>query len=655
MQSRIGRVKLPSRVLVRRVLIGLLLVELVYVAVVNLFLASALGHSVVNLREERLRIDYDRAFSPWPGKLWVRGLRLRGQSPRMQWQAEGNRASGRISLLPLLMRSFRVSGLRADGVTFLLRRRQDAAEDGAAAPELQPPIPGLENPPTRKPELLYRTRPPESSWTVTLAGCRLTGVEELWFEQYRLVGDMAVRGGMRLRLKRTTTIRRSSMTLEGVELRVGERVVASGLAGEVRVSSKEFHHREHRGVSALGFFSGVLDIAGRLESLGFLNFYLREAPWLRFVEGSGELDAEVRLKKGRFVPGSRFALQPARFAAAVLDDRAEGDGTVNWGVSEEDPPQWELLGELESFTIRRQGHEAPHVHGEGLRFEARGERLLVPEAFRSVDVVVDLPTARVPDLTFYNAYLPEGAGLSVVHGSGSISGRLEASTSSGQGRAWVELLSPGLEVDFEGVALRGELAVHGDLPDIDLRGKTFSLDGTEVSFEHASLVGEEEEDEAGEEWWARAVVDRGVLTPGRPVAVAADFRAELLDSRPALALISARRDLPGWVERIVKVRDLSASGTARLGKGLLEIDDLQVDGDKLEVRARVRRRAPGRHDLVFVRYGILRLGVELQGEDSRVKVVRPLRWYEGRLQELVEEPAADEPPESGSAPGVSVE
>jgi len=82
------------------------------VAVPPYLLRSRRLLSIVNEDPDKLRIEYSGARSPWPGRIAVDGLEVRGSDPNVQWWFRMEHAEIRYSLVDL--------GIGADGHVVVL-------------------------------------------------------------------------------------------------------------------------------------------------------------------------------------------------------------------------------------------------------------------------------------------------------------------------------------------------------------------------------------------------------------------------------------------------------------------------------------------------------------------------------------------------------
>jgi hypothetical protein len=168
-------------------------VEVAYLAAGNLLVATPLLERLLDRKPEKRRVEWDRAWTVVPGRVHLRGFRLRVQNRPTQWLLTLDRATATIDLPALTRRGFHLTSLDGDGLTFRLRRRLDTRPETGAAQEAAPPIPGLANPPARPPEEVYG-RPEGPGWRIELDRVTVTGVREIWIDEHRVTGDGRLTG-----------------------------------------------------------------------------------------------------------------------------------------------------------------------------------------------------------------------------------------------------------------------------------------------------------------------------------------------------------------------------------------------------------------------------------------------------------------------------
>ncbi len=622
-------------VLVLGPILGAVVLYLVYLVGANAYLRSGRIQRLLSRRPEVARLDFDAAWTVFPGRVHVRGFRLRGETRNTQWWLAVDRATVDVVLPRLLAREFVAAGLSGDGIAFRAARRADAVVPWPTDPRLRPPIPGLANPPVPPPESLYPSSPRSLQtypWRIRLSGIDVTGLREVWIEATRWTGSGRVQGDLDLLIHRRLTIGESRVEIAGGDLSQAGSTVVAGLHGAVAGSSEPFDPVADAGRPVFRHLVARARLAGRLAGLDFLRSMLSPGLGLD-VAASGPLDLDLRLDHGRFAPGTRAAVAAEDVRLGLLDYRATGAGRVEYRVAAgREGAGGELAATLDRFAFERLGYPGPHARGRRLRLAARSAPPGIDRPFAPTALDLSIPDLEVPDFSFYNAYLPRGSGVVIRGGHGRIEGSLHADAPAWTGRAALRLQGEGLAADVLGTRATGRIALRAEVRRLDLARRRFDLAGTEVALSQVALAAPASAIQVPPGWWARATIERGELAPGRPVYLAATARAILRDAGPLVALMAPRSRVLAWLDRRLqeKAGDVRAEVVGRLGQSSVEIDRLRVEGGPLALDGRLRFAGSDRHAELLASYGRLAVGLELAGGERHVKILGARRWFDQR-------------------------
>jgi hypothetical protein len=536
---------------------------------------------------------------PLVGDVAVEGLRL-DVDGSIAWHLAVDRGSGRLDVPALLRREVVLSGVRAQGAALRL--------------DLRP----------------ARAGPPPRLWAVRLHDARIDGLREVALGgDRRLVGAARVAADLSFAPDGTLAVERAVFALSSGRLLAGRETVARDLTarGEARVAP--FVPARAPGLAALRPLSGTCAATGRISSLGFLRRYLAATPGLALT-GQGRLDADLRVARGRLLPGSRVAAGgPVRvaFLNSVATGRAAVTGAV---VAAAGAPAAALAIDFRRFVVAPQEGGAPYLNGRGLRIALTSPDVDLATPVERLAAAVDLADGEVPDLAVYDPYLPRGAAVSILSGAGHLRLHLGIDAASRRGAATVVLTSEAARARFEELEIAGAVRLHAALASSDLRGGRFQLAGTRLELERVSYREEAAEKPTAGDWWARLEVANGTLAWGRPLALDGSLTARIKNSDLLLALFAQRDRRLGWFRGLLAVEGLAARGDLRLGNGALAVDDLRVVGPGVDLRSRLRFAADGRRGDLFLRYRRLAAGIELRDGRRTFRLHRPEEWYESR-------------------------
>ena len=609
-----------------------------YLIAGNWYLRSGDLERRLNRRPERLLIEAGTAWTVFPGVVHVRDFRIRNQTRTVQWWAAMDSGVFELNLLDLRDRELVITGLKGSGVTYRLRRRADGRKwSRPLRTDLQPPIPGFSNPPARPPERIYAVKPEQRArsrrdpWRIRLAHVDLDTVREIWIDEFRFSGDARVAGGFDMTVWRRLLVDPTRLQIVSGTIALGGGAKAQPIlaqaSGKIDGEIAPYVPSEHRGWQMFRFVSGRADIEGRVPSVAFLDEYLKKTRWVRVDAKDGPMALNVRMRRGRILPGSRLEARPDRLVASALDYKAEGPGRVVWEVLPGEESRLAL--EFSSFRVTRRGHRQAHVRGRDLSIEAvNGEpRLIERDLFTPKRVEIRIPEAEVPDLSFYNAYLPGNSGLALTGGSGRMTATFRAAAPDWNGTGDLRLEARGVAGRFEGRPMRGDLLVRTRIRDADFRGRRFDVSGTKIDLTRVSVPGAR-----GGDWWARAHLDRAVIEPGAPVFLRAKVESTLSDPRPLFAFVApeTRNRVLRWMDDLM-TQGVGAVADVSVGDGAVVIDGLAVSGGKANIQGRLRFGGAPKEGILYASYGRWDVGVELEGARRDWKILRPKKWFANQM------------------------
>lgn len=293
----------------------------------------------------------------------------------------------------------------------------------------------------------------------------------------------------------------------------------------------------------------------------------------------------------------------------------------------------ELL--LDADTLARD--VAVRVDGRIEPFDPKGSRGTA--VLRHVFGHVRIDEGAVPDLRVLDAFLPGGTGLGMTAGTATVHLDLEKEA-VGEARGHIEVSMPDARLLLVGETVTGDVEFEGRLEGGSLDTGGFDLGELTLSLSRMRLVSDEmpseEEGEVGDGdgWWARFIVEQGGIDLGRPSRVDLVSRFEAKNSDPLIYLFFAKpRDegggykAPAWIKLLPNIQNLS--GRVRLGVGQtgVLVDDLEVEGERLEMLGRLRSGSGNLRGQLYIHYRVFHLGVGLADGKKKLHVSQPKRWF----------------------------
>jgi hypothetical protein len=616
------------RRLVPAVAASLALLAAAYLVAANAYLRSGRLAQALDRRPDHFFIRYGSAWTVLPGVVHLRRIELHGQSRRVQWGVAIDRATVVVDLSRLLRRELVASALDAAGVAVRVRRRPEAMP-GAEAPAQTPPIPGLRNTPA-PPDTPEPPGAP-APWRIRLGDVTLERLQEVWIGDYRFAGDASAAGGFDLNPHRGFALDPATATLRSGALQVAARPLLAAITGAVRFELPAVNPDRLQG-SFMQLASGRVRLQGQLADLSFLQPYLHAVPWLELAGNAGAFTADLRVRRGAYLPGTHAEARPGDVAARLFGDQAAGRGRVSWDVapapaSGGGAAVGRLAAVFDEFRLGRTGAAESLAHGRGLRVEVATRDLRIYALPAPAALAVDLPPTEVGDFSAYNTNLPHGAGIALRSGTGLVSASLRAAAPAWEATGGIELRGRGLVIEIQGAHLRGNLHVQSRFRAMPRQRQVFL---TESSVE---LAGVERMDAAAAPpapgWWARLRLDYAMVRPGSPTVLQAKMQSTLSDTRPLFVLFGLQdRPLLSRLDRLLDLHPIGAVGELTMGEGFFAIDSLDLTSGKADIRARLRFAGGHGDGVLYAAYGPLSVGMQLRGGHRSWKLVHAREWFD---------------------------
>ncbi|ASR43522.1 hypothetical protein BEN78_09210 [Xanthomonas citri pv. mangiferaeindicae] len=380
-----------------------------------------------------------------------------------------------------------------------------------------------------------------------------------------------------------------------------------------------------RPLRALG---GTLETQWPAVPLRWVDVLLDDVDWLSF-DGRADVDAALALQQGRLQPGSRIDVRDARVRARVLDNRLEGaaHAAMRMQGAEDDAPRTTIAIEMDRFTLAPEASpERIDLRGRDLRLELASSGPLA-EFHEHLDARLRFDDAQVPDLRSFNRYLP-GDSARLLGGSGQASGDLRLDNAGEMASGRLQVRGSGVRVALGPSRLTGDVALDSRLTRAQKVGRYYTIDSVAARLDGVRLEGEA--DQAAAPWWARLALEQGTLQWKEPFEVAGHGQVDMRDISVLLGLFAERRVLPRWIGNLVDAGQVHATGDLRMRNKELVFDRIEASNDRVDLKAKLRIDDGRPAGDLYARWGVLGLGVELQGGERTLHIAGARDWYEGR-------------------------
>lgn len=598
----------------RRAVLLLLALEALYLVAGNVALNSSRVRSLPNRRPERFSIRWGYGWTLWPGSVHLRDVQMRGTSRRIEWYARLETLATSTRLLPYLERRVHLRSVSVSGVEYLQRRRLQPAES-PGTPESLPVIPQFEAPAGASAPPSSSSKTPRKPWTV-VADRIEAGVDRLWIDRFKLSGGMNVETSMNLTVRGAMEFPQIRFEMSQGALLQGDREILGNLSLSADMELPEIVPKGLKGMSFFRLLTGRVHLNSESASLFFLESYFEKVPWLRF-NGQSSLAVDLIFLGGVLQPGSRIEADIPRMNTRFLDRTLLGRGRIEGQVDEaEGERRAQIVVRLDEFALAASENDKPFAAGREFRVVTRSRSLDLDDLLNTLEVNADLSEAVIPDISWYNRYLPPDAGIEIRGGHG----RIEYHIAGSEGeplRGKLILNADDMAMRLRNYDILGDIKIDMSLHGVDLKENRFDVSGTSID-----LVSDQFP------WRAHILLPQAAVRFSEPLTAEAQMEMSMTDTTPLVAMFDAQKDISGFVEKLMTIQDIKATAASRVSELGVEIHDIDVSGEKLQILADFSLGKSGRNGIMYIEFGIFSLGVEIKDDEKDLDLVRARKWFE---------------------------
>ncbi len=597
-------------------------IEITYLLVANVIIGDSLTRWI-NTDEQSLKVGYESAWSPWPGRIYAKNLLLRVQDTNIQFELRIADLKADIALTGLLRRTFRATHVDADGVKFRLRHKLSAPAEHPAMVRALPPIEGFEGAP------LLVEAPPKSHgklWTIDLNGVDAR-VDELWIQQFRSPGAGHATGGFRLEPLRRLRVE-AGIALEPGPLYAGpSELVARDFGGRIATSIEDMDLEQATGKHVFQAISGRVQLNAALEGLDFLDTLIEPAEVV-IREGAGPIAIDAKLDHGKLLYPSSVEYSARRLEVYASHQTLHGDAKLRLEVTRQNQGQLLLSASRLAWNDTWARVRAPVV-AERPRLELKMHSPALHRRLEASGGLFDIPRIRAEDLRSLERIVPRK--LQISGGSAIGSGRAELEA-HGALRGRIELAVAGAECSWDGVGVDATGNFESSLRKPDVLGKKGALESPALAIDRGRLRTRNGDTGFG---WLRASSKLVPLSGLAPERATIQLSAGFPDAKPVLQALGIEpQGLAGTAAGVLDLSGLEVGAVLGVDRDGIDLGLERARTDAVRARGRWVRLRGNERGAFLLMTDLVNFGLEINDGETRLRPLASQGWLERALAEL---------------------
>lgn len=608
----------------RRLVIGAILGLLAYPVLGTLALWTGFVEWVAKSEDLRLEIS-NPSYTIWPGRIHMKKVRILVNG-EVQFILEGDDLFASISVLELVRHRIHVERLAAHHVRYQMRMQVEDPKGIEQRLAAYPKLEGLPGHNVVHEKAAEQTEEREASWTVEVDGIDIS-VSELWFFEYRYLGDGRLKGGFTVG-PNLMEVRTTVQDLGPGDLLFGEKqVIATNFRGQINCDIPEVNPEEHADASFLELVSARANLKANVQSLSHVSAYLPDG--MQVSKGAGPLGLDLYMEKGFL--GRRSRLD---FFTRSVGLKGQGFGvSTDWKLSFDAAaePGGFPLGKSDFgstyFSLARRDRELT-IQSHGYHVEAALDTIRLGGATDLKRAALRMPNIVSNDLDDFDVVLPEPSSLSIKGGEATaslsldmdkdywITGPIKAAIKSS--KATLAGVDMGANLGLDANARINPKQRSNNLEDLKLRVRAGSM--------HV-------DDEAVDGWWMNLLAKRLSYYNTNPPRAEGSVSIRTKNLEPVLEALAEKDLLSDIVPVLTRLDDFRARTTFRTEGNISDVT-IESESDVWDVAGRVHSSSKRTLMALVIGGQAVSVGIADLGGGLQIRPFAKTDWLNERLAQF---------------------
>lgn len=578
------------------------------------------------LRSEDIRVEITNpAYTIWPGRIRMKEVAIFSNG-ETQFILRGKDLLTDISVLELLKHRVHVTELSSHDVKYHMRVQVNDPKGMEERLRAYPKLEGLPGKNVVSTAAAEQTEERDQTWTVVVDGLDVQ-VVDLWFFEYRYLGDGRLRGGFTVGpgvMQVTTAVQ----NLGPGELRFGEKEpMARNFQGQILCDIPRINPEEHADASFVELVSARANLSMDMLSLHNVGAYFDA---FDVSKGAGPLKFDLYMEKGFLGPKSKLTFQTDAVGLKgdgfglktdwKLDFDAAAEAGLPLGRSDFKSTYVSFAKRNRELTVQIHGH---HV-------EAALDTIRLGSTTDLKRAAVRMPQIVSKDLDDLGVLLGDDSKIKIKAGEAKASVSLDM-----DGKYWVR--GP-----IKAEVLRAELAAGG----VEISGNTWltaearfnpklrtnMLEDLIVRLRNYSMhTGDEDVDG----WWMDLSSKRLTLWNGATPRAEGSVSVRAKDLEPALEALAEKDVISDIIPVLTSLKDFRAKSTFRTQGKTTDVT-LESESNIWDVSGRIHTNAKQSLMALVIGGQAVSVGVAELGDGLQIRPFAKTDWLNARLAQFPE-------------------
>ncbi len=387
--------------------------------------------------------------------------------------------------------------------------------------------------------------------------------------------------------------------------------------------SEALHNQELKDL--LSVAESELIILGSITQLDWLNVLLKNSFNLA-LSGTAQFTANLHMRSGWPAKGSTLAIQPNDLQVNLLDYSIKGDGLMLFEVEQGgNSPDIKFNIELTNGLFKRINEKQAFIQDVILKLQGLEQDLTYQGSKQALELHLQIPSARVNDMSVYNHFLPTNSPLKITTGNAELRADIHLMQDSAKG--FVKLKTQGLQGQVDEKMMSAQLDVAIIVADGAARNMDFDISGSTLILDQVSVIGEHQNFDQPD-WNTTINLSKAKVNYKKPIRLDAQAKIKIKDSRPIIALLADQKKKHDWLSEMLTIEDIQGTARMKIKDKQIVIPFAFAASDKMDIGAKGIITEQNHEGVFYARYKKLKGLLKVNNGQRNFDIIRAKKKFD---------------------------
>ena len=369
----------------------------------------------------------------------------------------------------------------------------------------------------------------------------------------------------------------------------------------------------------------TLKVHGMISQFDWLNLLIKNSLNLHF-SGQGQIDADLKLKQGFLAENSKINIIPKELEVGLLDYTFMGEGQFLFTVPKGGKtPSVKFNLALHDAMMKRKNEKKAMIENVKVDLEGKLNDLDLKKDQKDIDLHLQIPSAKIRNITVYNSYIPENSPFKLTSGTADMKADIVLGSTDAKG--YVKLNTHGLTMKVDDQKISAHLKMNMKISSGIPQNMAFNISGSTIILDQARVIGSTVQYKQPD-WSAVVNLDKATVVWRKPIKLQSQTSLKIKDSRPVVAMMDNKKEKHNWMSKLMTIEDIKGKATVNMSNNVITFPYVFVKSDKIDIGAKGIISPTLRDGVFYLRFKGLKILLKMKNGKKNLDIFHVQKTFD---------------------------